>query len=189
MNSPHKGQWRGALMFSLICARINGWVNNREAGDLRRHPVHCDVIVMHRIFLLREKPKVNRVLTKQNSYSIISQRTKSIILINILSSLSCTRGKEEIITACYSWRIISMSTQIRRRHMVMWIPITNLRRPSHVLQWESLYQYDGVFFVNGGPGMEALEPVIDINILRQQHYRLIIAPLNMPIISHEHMVV
>ena len=34
---PHKGQWRGALMFSLICARINGWVNNREAGDLRRH--------------------------------------------------------------------------------------------------------------------------------------------------------
>ena len=43
---PHKGQWRGALMFSLICARINGWVNNREAGDLRRHPTHCDVIVM-----------------------------------------------------------------------------------------------------------------------------------------------
>ena len=36
VNSPHKGQWRGALMFSLICAWINGWVNNREAGDLRR---------------------------------------------------------------------------------------------------------------------------------------------------------
>ena len=33
VNSPHKGQWRGALMFTLICARINGWVNNREAGD------------------------------------------------------------------------------------------------------------------------------------------------------------
>ena len=46
MNSPHKGQWRGALMFSLICARMNGWVNNREAGDLRRHPTHCDAIVM-----------------------------------------------------------------------------------------------------------------------------------------------
>ena len=43
---PHKGQWRGALMFSLIWARINGWVNNPEAGDLRRHPTHCDVIVM-----------------------------------------------------------------------------------------------------------------------------------------------
>ena len=46
VNSPHKGQWRGALMFSLICAWINGWVNNREASDLRRHRAHYDVIVM-----------------------------------------------------------------------------------------------------------------------------------------------
>ena len=46
VNSPHKGQWRGALMFSLICARINGWVNNREAGDLRRYHAHYDVIIM-----------------------------------------------------------------------------------------------------------------------------------------------
>ena len=45
-NSPHKGQWRGALMFTLICARIDGWVNNREAGDLRRYRPHYDVIVM-----------------------------------------------------------------------------------------------------------------------------------------------
>ena len=46
VNSPHKGQWRGAFMFSLICVWINGWVNNREAGDLRRHRGHYDVIVM-----------------------------------------------------------------------------------------------------------------------------------------------
>ena len=46
VNSPHKGQWRGALMFTLICARINVWVNNRKAGDLRRNRVHYDVIVM-----------------------------------------------------------------------------------------------------------------------------------------------
>ena len=46
VNSPHKGQWRGALMFSFICAWINVWVNNREAGDLRRHRAHYDVIVM-----------------------------------------------------------------------------------------------------------------------------------------------
>ena len=26
VNSPHKGQWRGALMFSLVCVWINGWV-------------------------------------------------------------------------------------------------------------------------------------------------------------------
>ena len=44
-NSPvtgHKGQW----MFSLICAWINGWVNDCEAGDLRRHRAHYGVTVM-----------------------------------------------------------------------------------------------------------------------------------------------
>ena len=46
VNSPHKGQWRGALMFSLICACINGWASNREVGDLRRHRAHYDVTVM-----------------------------------------------------------------------------------------------------------------------------------------------
>ena len=45
-NSSHKGQWRGALMFSLICAWINGWVNNREAGDLIRNRTHYDFTVM-----------------------------------------------------------------------------------------------------------------------------------------------
>ena len=33
--SAHKGQWSGALMFSLICSWINGWLNDRGAGDLR----------------------------------------------------------------------------------------------------------------------------------------------------------
>ena len=47
VNSPHKGQWREALIYSLICAWINDRVNNREAGDLRRHRAHYDVIVMY----------------------------------------------------------------------------------------------------------------------------------------------
>ena len=53
VNSPvtgefpaHKGQWRGALMFPLICDWINGWVNNRDAGDLRPHRAHYDVTLM-----------------------------------------------------------------------------------------------------------------------------------------------
>ena len=52
-NSPVTGEiptqiptWRGALIFSLICAWINGWVNNGEAGDLRCHRAHYDVTVM-----------------------------------------------------------------------------------------------------------------------------------------------
>ena len=46
VNSPHKGQWRLALMFPLICVWINDWVNNGEAGDLRRYRIHYDVTVM-----------------------------------------------------------------------------------------------------------------------------------------------
>ena len=46
VNSPHKGQWRRALMFTLISTRINDWVNKREAGDLRRNRAHYAVIIM-----------------------------------------------------------------------------------------------------------------------------------------------
>ena len=46
VDSTHKGQWRWALMFSLICARTNGWATNRHAGALRCHRAHCDVTVM-----------------------------------------------------------------------------------------------------------------------------------------------
>ena len=46
VDSPHKGQWRGALMLSLICASTAGLANNRYAGDLRRLHAHYDVTVM-----------------------------------------------------------------------------------------------------------------------------------------------
>ena len=38
---PHKGQWRRALMFSLICAWINGWINNRGSEGLSLHWASC----------------------------------------------------------------------------------------------------------------------------------------------------
>ena len=45
VNSPHKDQWRGALVLSFICTKTHGWVNIRDAGDLRRHRAHCDVYI------------------------------------------------------------------------------------------------------------------------------------------------
>ena len=51
VNSPHKGQWRGALiMFSLIYACSNGWVNNWDASDLTRHRAHYNVTVIDCMF-------------------------------------------------------------------------------------------------------------------------------------------
>ena len=46
VNSPHKGQWRGALMFSLICTWTSGWVNHRDTGNLRRHRAQYDVTIL-----------------------------------------------------------------------------------------------------------------------------------------------
>ena len=57
-NSPVTGdflaQKPGTLSFdvSMICAWLKGWVNKREAGDLRRHHAHYDVTVMHFVQIL-----------------------------------------------------------------------------------------------------------------------------------------
>ena len=59
VDSPHKDQWRGALIFSLICAWTNGWANNRDAGDLRRHRAHYDVIVMSIVIIKRFLLKIH----------------------------------------------------------------------------------------------------------------------------------
>ena len=47
VNSPHRGQWHRALIFSLICAWTNGSANNRDAGDLRRYCAHYDATVIY----------------------------------------------------------------------------------------------------------------------------------------------
>ena len=69
VNSPHKGHWRGALIFSFICVLINSWVNNREAGDLRRYRAHYDVIVMSHDIL-----NINPYVSHQNVLSKIIKK-------------------------------------------------------------------------------------------------------------------
>ena len=46
VNSPHEGQWHGALVFSFICAWTKDRANNRSAGDLGHHRAQYDVTVM-----------------------------------------------------------------------------------------------------------------------------------------------
>ena len=45
-NSPVTSKFSSQKSVTRICVWINGWVNIREAGDLRRHRAHYDVIVM-----------------------------------------------------------------------------------------------------------------------------------------------
>ena len=49
--------WFGAF-FGVFCAWLNGWVNIREAGDLRRHRAHYDVIVRLRLHHVKSCPSV-----------------------------------------------------------------------------------------------------------------------------------
>ena len=73
VNSPHKGQGRGTLIFSLICTRINGWVDNGKAGDLRRNRAHYDVTVMYD----PAGGDIGRRLTVYNGWYIIHMYRKS----------------------------------------------------------------------------------------------------------------
>ena len=57
VDSPHKCQWRGALMFSLVCTWTNGWANNQDAGSFKHHRAYYKVTVMV-IQLLERCPKM-----------------------------------------------------------------------------------------------------------------------------------
>ena len=86
-NSPHKGLWRGALMFPLICAWINGWVNNGEAGDWRQRRAHHGINVMNSIRTLsRSHENVN--LLQLANISLFAHDTvhtySSLLLVYIL---------------------------------------------------------------------------------------------------------
>ena len=80
VNSLHRGQWRGALMFTLICAWINGSVNSREAGDLKRNGAHYDCVLLfdwsqENIYL------IFRYKSKTASGEIVIRRTDALLLI------------------------------------------------------------------------------------------------------------
>ena len=85
LNSPHKGQLRGALTFSLICAWINGWANTREAGDLRRHRAHYDFSVMKK---KSGKYKVASTLSQTHCIKMIHWINKQFITIAIILKIT-----------------------------------------------------------------------------------------------------
>ena len=93
VNSPHKGQWRGALMFSSICAWINSWVNNREAGDLRR-PLwhHCNG--MSAWFAVNEiKPRLQKYKNMVTSFTSRIPRSLVSWLVESLGTDNITTTK------------------------------------------------------------------------------------------------
>ena len=82
VNSPHKGQWSGALMFSLFCARINDWFN-REAGDLRCHRGHYDVSVMTELI-----PRLLMAWNARHQGIILTLTYSPILLASVYEGLT-----------------------------------------------------------------------------------------------------
>ena len=90
VNSPHKGQWRGAVMFSLICVWINGWVNYREAGDLRRGRAHYDITVMDTFRMDILYPRYRLVLVDMAAGDVlaIGDRPSYASVLTMFSSMA-----------------------------------------------------------------------------------------------------
>ena len=87
VNSPHKGQWRRALMFSLICAWTKVWVNNRDVGDLRRHSAHFEVTLMLAVLMTwieRWWLLITKIVTPLAPETIFALRMITLWDINLL---------------------------------------------------------------------------------------------------------
>ena len=105
VNSPHKGQLRGVLMFSLICAWLNNWVNNREAGDLRRHRVHYDIIVMVFISCRGKIRSLRRSAVEPMWYQQWANRPCSLFDVTV-TNLCCWKMNHGKVTKTFSLRSV-----------------------------------------------------------------------------------
>ena len=52
VDSPHKDQWREALILYLTHAWTNNWANNLDAGDLKRHRTYYGGISIFLIYII-----------------------------------------------------------------------------------------------------------------------------------------
>ena len=68
-----KSVTRSFHIFSLICAWTRGWVNNRDAGDLRRLHAHYDATLMWRTWI--QLTKLQQNTTKHKSRALFLRRS------------------------------------------------------------------------------------------------------------------
>ena len=125
VNSPHIGQWRGALTFSLVCDWINGWVNTREAGYLTRHRTHYDVIVMQNNglqgFMVEEV-----ATTKKRKIMVMTKRWFKTHHVDDLIGSSVSQG--------YCW------IDRNKRHLPR-IMTALVKKYNFVFEWSSPVRY------------------------------------------------
>ena len=108
-------------MFSLICARINGWVNNDEAGDLRRHMARYDVTVRHNVNRVKTHhtltclPHWDRDNMADNSQSAFSNRFSTVTINAACSNVT------ELSSQWSNQQFTSNGLIPYRRQTIIWI--------------------------------------------------------------------
>ena len=130
VNSPHKGQWRGALIFSLICVWVNDWVNNREAGDLRCYRAHYDVTVMWPGMTTTPVPGVYTRIPRELPHSInpafqgLYSSNNTLSYQKISHSLGATRLSVTMMTSL--WSSTGAMTEMLLEYLSNYIAIRQL---------------------------------------------------------------
>ena len=117
---PHTKASDAELWFFFICAWINGWVNKHEAGDLRRHRAHYDVIEM-RLHNLRWFSHPTARYLRSNCYVCRWFTRKNIkinndilyIYIEIKHNKSSLRPQKCLSSTSENWVIMRMSNEMR----------------------------------------------------------------------------
>ena len=70
---------------------LSGWINNGEAGDLRRHHAHYDVIVMYHDSRNTNRCQISIAIAKQyiynNHYHLSSHLRKETHMFNIIVTM------------------------------------------------------------------------------------------------------
>ena len=146
VNSPHKSQWRGALVFSMISAWTNSWASNGYAGDLRRHRAHYNVIAIWM--------KINQWISLKlflwapinngPTFVEVSQPLLESMMTQFIDAYMCHKEHEFHFTICLSFSILdnfpiiyaktlcptSWNAFWKKNHCVLlklftWVPMNN----------------------------------------------------------------
>ena len=147
-NSPVTGEFPAkrpvtrSLMFYLIWAWINGWVNNRKAGDLRGHRAHYDVIVMyqdHDSVTLSEAVRPDHVVNTMSQFMFSLNDNILFLYIHDCDTPALVQGEGHNRDQSLQGLIIPYSIT-----MTQWVPICilyiqtdflSVRKPSSIETW------------------------------------------------------
>ena len=127
---PAQSLWRVSLMFSLICTWIKGWLNNREAGDLRRHRADYDVTVM-----MTNKCRILRIhwWISFNFFLILPHGTQWIIFLNTLKPRQNGRQFPDDISIFLNENVsISIKMSLK---FLPYGPINNIQPLVQIMTW------------------------------------------------------